>query len=407
MGKEDYNAPKFSFSKAGLLPQEEMLEVETEKKQIVIGIPKEDREFENRISITPEAIEILVHHGHKILLESNAGEGANYSDHNYSERGASITDNRKEVFQSDIILKVAPLTIEETDLLTGNQLVISSLHFNNQTKELVEKLMEKRITALAYENIKDEYNCYPVVKSMSAIAGNTSILVAAEYLGNSRKGKGVMLGGITGITPTEVVIIGAGTAAEFAARAAIGMGAAVKIYDNSLQDLRQLQENIGMRLYTSVFHPRVLERALKSADVVIGAIRSIERSPRFWITEEMVKQMKKGSVIVDISIDQGGCIETSECRSQKNPAFQKHGIIHYCVPNLPSIVSRTATIALSNVILPLLQNLADCGGITPLIKEDMGIRHGVYIYNGLLTNKFIGNHFNIPSKDIDLLMAAF
>jgi len=407
MGKEEYNAPKFSFSKAGLLPQEEMLEVETQKKQITIGIPKENHDLENRISITPEAVEILVHHGHKILLESKAGEGANYSDHYYSERGATITEHKKEVFQSDIILKVAPLTLEETNLLKGNQLVISSLHFNANTKKLVENLMSKKVTALAYENIKDEYNCFPIVKSMSAIAGNTSILVAGEYLSTSRKGKGVMLGGITGITPAEVVIIGAGTAAEFATRAALGMGAAVKLFDNSLHDLRELQENIGTRLYTSVFHPRVLERTLRSADVVVGAIRSIEKSPRYWITEEMVKQMKKGSVIVDISIDQGGCIETSECRSQKDPVFEKYGIIHYCVPNLPSIVARTATIALSNVILPLLQNLAGSGGITPLIKEDIGIRHGVYIYNGLLTNKYIGNYFNIPIKDIDLLMAAF
>ena len=407
MGKEENSAPMFSFSKAGLLPQEEMLEVEDKKKQITIGIPKENHELENRISITPEAVEILVQFGHKILLETNAGTGANYTDHYYSEKGAIITNNKAEVFQSDIILKVAPLSLEECELLKGNQIVISSLHFNNNTKELVEKLMSKKVTALAYENIKDEHNCYPVVKSMSAIAGNTSILMAAEYLSTSRKGKGVMLGGIAGITPTEVVIIGAGTAAEFACRAALGMGAAVKIFDNSLHDLRLIQNNLGIRLYTSVFHPKVLERTLRSADVVIGAIRSIEKSPRYWITEDMVKQMKKGSVIVDISIDQGGCIETSECRTQKDPIFEKHGVIHYCVPDMPSIVERTATIALSNVILPLLQNLADSGGITPLIKDDVGIRHGVYLYNGLLTNKFIGNYFNIPSKDIDLLMAAF
>lgn len=407
MGREEYNAPKFSFSKAGLLPQEEMLEVETERKQIVIGIPKENHDVESRISVTPEAVEILVAQGYRIIIESKAGEGADYSDHKYSERGAMITDEKNEVFQADIILKVAPLSIEEVGLLKGNQLVISSLHFNNQTKELITELMKRKITALAYENIKDENNYYPVGKSMSAIAGTTSILVAAEYLSNSHKGKGVLLGGITGITPAEVVIIGAGTAAEFAARAAIGLGAMVKVFDNSLNDMRQLQYNVGARMYTSVFHPRVLERSLKSADVVIGAMQSIERMPRYWITEEMVQNMKKGSVIVDISIDQGGCIETSECRTQSNPVYTKHGIIHYCVPNLPSIVSRTATIALSNVIVPFLHELAASNGITPLIKENLGIRHGVYIYNGMLTNKFIGKYFDMPSKDMDLLMAAF
>jgi alanine dehydrogenase len=407
MGREEYNAPKFSFSKAGLLPQEEMLEVKTEKRQVSIGIPKEDHSIENRVSVTPEAVELLIQQGYRIIIESNAGQGANYSDHFFSERGADITDNTSHVFQADIILKVAPLTFQEIDMLKGNQLLISSLHFNNHTKEMVQRLIERRVTALAFENIKDEHNCFPVVKSMSAIAGNTSILVAAEYLSNSRKGKGVMLGGITGITPTEVVIIGAGTAAEFATRAAVGMGAMVRVFDNSLHDLRQLQNNIGTRLYTSVYHPRVLERTLRSADVVIGAIRGIEKKPRYWITEEMVKNMKKGSVIVDVSIDQGGCIETSECRTQKDPVFEKFGVIHYCVPNLPSIVARTATIALSNVMVPLLQELALFNGITPLIKENVGIRHGIYIYNGLLTNKFMGHYFDIPSKDIDLLMAAF
>ena len=242
---------------------------------------------------------------------------------------------------------------------------------------------------------------------MSAIAGNTAVLIAAEFLSNLRGGKGVMLGGITGMTPTEVVILGAGTAAEYAVRAAMGLGAFVKVFDQSVQRLRRLQNNVGIRLHTSVFHPRVIKNALKSADVLIGAIHMIEKGPRFYVTEDMVKVMKKGSVIVDISIDQGGCVETSECMNQHDPVFTKHGVVHYCVPNIPSSVARTASIAISNVMLPLLLEMGEAGGLNKKLKEDQGLRHGVYVYNGILTNEFIGKLFDLPSKDIDLFMAAF
>lgn len=407
MGNDKFAAQKFSFSNVGLLPREELLEVKKGSKKFSIGIPKEDHITENRIGLTPEAIEILTNNGHDVYIESDAGEGANYTNTNYSERGGIIVEEKAEIFKSDIILKVAPLTMKEADLLRENQVIISSVHLNSQSEDLIRELMRKKVTAIAFENIKDEHNCYPIVKSMSSIAGTTSVLIAAEYLSNSRGGKGVMLGGITGITPTEVVILGAGTAAEFATRAALGMGAFVKIFDNSLQDLREIQNNIGLRLHTSVFHPQVLKRTLKSADVVIGAIRNVDNNLRFWVTEDMIQGMKKGAVIVDISIDQGGCFETSECRTQKDPVYERFGVIHYCIPNLPSIVSRTASIALSNVLLPLLFSIGESGGIINLIKEDLGVRHGVYIYNGLLTNKYIGKHLDIPYKDIDLLLAAF
>ena len=316
-------------------------------------------------------------------------------------------DNRAEVYKSDIILKIAPMMLEEIDLLSERQAVISSLHLNNQTREFIQKLIQKKTTAIAFENIKDEHNCYPVVRSMSTIAGNTSILIAAEYLSNFRGGKGVMLGGIPGITPAEVMILGAGTAAESAVRAALGLGAQVKVFDNSVHRLRRLQNNIGQRIYTSVFHKQVMERTLRSADVVIGALYLIEQGPRYIITEDMVKVMKKGAVIVDISIDQGGCIETSECRTQLDPVFTRHGVIHYCVPNLPSRVARTASIAISNVFAPLLLRMGEAGGVQRFLKDDPGVRNGVYIFNGILTNNYIGKHFDIPSKDIDLLMAAF
>ena len=405
--KDQKGSESLMFGKSHLLPQEEVLEVGKRQKKLIIGIPRESKKDENRVGLTPEAVGLLVDQGHEVKVESKAGSDASYTDRDYSEYGGFIVDTRKEIFHADIILKIAPLTLGEIEQLKGNQLVISSLHSVNQTVAYFRHLMQKKVTSIAFENLKDKFDCYPVVRSMSEIAGITSILIASEYLSNVHKGKGVMLGGITGITPAEVVILGAGTAAEYAARAALGLGAVVKVFDNSIYKLRRLQNFVGQRLHTSIFHPKVLEKTLKSADVVIGAVHLIGKGPRFYITEEMVKGMKKGSVIVDISIDQGGVVETSESKSHNDPVFTKHGVIHYCVSNIPSRVARTASIALSNVFTPILLNIGNSGGIKTLLKEDKGLRKGVYIYNGILTNSYIGNHFGILSKDIDLLIAAF
>ena len=406
MAKQEVNPKSFNFQRQGLMPQEEMLEVAKKQHQLVIGIPKESEKYENRIPLTPEAVEILVQNGHQVLIEPDAGKGANYVDTQFSERVGLLVD-AAEVFKADILLKISPLTVKEIGYMKENQIVMSSLHYRNYSEEFVRGLMQKRVSAIAFENIKDQYNCYPVIRSMSEIAGNTAILIAAEYLSNVNKGKGVMLGGVTGITPAEVVILGAGTAAESAARAALGLGAFVKVMDQSIHKLERLQDHIGMRLHTSVLHPQVLRKALKSADVVIGAIHFTELNSQFVVSEDMVSNMKKGSVIVDISIDQGGCFETSEVRDHGNPVFTKHDVIHYCVPNIPSRVARTASIALSNVIGPILLDIAAAGGLTPILKSDICLRQGVYIYNGILTNYIIGNQLGIPSQDINLLMAAF
>lgn len=397
----------FSLKKEGLLPQEEMLEVTTKRKNLSIGIPKENHKTESRVALTPEAIEILVENGHEVIIERKAGEGANYSDTDYSECGGFIVDEKKEVYKCDIVLKIAPLNQTDIKYLKGNQLVISALELNSQKRETIKGLMDSKVTAIAFEYLMDDTGNYPVERSMDAISGNTSILIAAEHLSKMNNGKGVMLGGITGITPTEVVIIGSGTAAEFATRAAIGLGAFVKIFDDSVSGLRRLQDVLGYRLYTSVFHPRVLTKAVRSADVIIGAKHYGNKTPMYYVTREMVKKMKEGSVIVDISIDEGGCVETSECHDQNNPSYIKHGVIHYSVPNLPSIVSRTASIALSNIFLPLVMDIANSGGYKQHIKESKGLCNGVYIYNGILTKAQIGSRFTLPSQNIDLLMAAF
>jgi len=394
--------------KEGLMPQEEMLEVETKKQELIIGIPKEDHQRESRVPLTPEAVQVLTGHGHQVVIESGAGEGANYLDNHYSESGAQITDQRSDVYQTDIVLKIDPPTMKDIEMMKQRITVLSSFQVKtHKEKAYIDKLIQKRATMISMERIQDEHHCYPLIRSMSGIAGNTAVLIAGEYLSSSHGGKGVMLGGITGITPTEVVILGAGTAAEFAVRAAMGMGAFVKVFDESVQRLRRLQAAVGVNIPTSIFHPKVIEKALKSADVVIGAVRNDDENPTFFITEDMVMGMKKGSVIVDISIDSGGCVATSEIRTQKNPAFTKHGVIHYCVPNIPSLVPRTASIAISNVVSPMLKSIGRLGGMTHHLKEDAGLRHGVYIYNGILTNETIGKRFGLPSKDIELLMAAF
>jgi len=406
MTKQEVSSNTMHLQQHMLLPREEMLEVGKKSYQLIIGIPKENDIHESRVPLTPEAVEGLVNNGHKVFIERGAGISANYYDTDFSEKGGLIVDTA-DVYKADIILKIAPLTVQEIGYLKDNQIVISSLHYRDHSEEYIRGLMHKRITAISFEKIKDKYDCYPIIRGMSEIAGNTAILIAAEYLSNVNKGKGVMLGGITGITPTEVVILGSGTAAESAARAAIGLGAFVKIMDRSIYKMERLQHHLGMKLYTSVLHPQVLKKALKSADVVIGAMHFDEMEPRFVVTEDIVSIMKKGSVIVDISIDQGGCFETSEWRNHGNPVYTKYDVIHYCVPNIPSRVARTASIALSNVLSPILLDVAGSGGIVSMLKSDMGLRHGIYIYNGILTNMNIGNQLGIPSKDINLLMAAF
>jgi len=389
------------------MPKEELLETAVRNRRITIGIPSDNKEDEKRVALTPESVNLLVESDNEVIIQKGAGLGANYTDKDYSENGAIITDSPARVYSADAVIKVAPFTEDEAEYLKGNQVVFSYLNVLKLHEESLLKLIRKKVTAIAFEKIRDSNGEMPVVESMSEICGITSILVASEYLSNMHGGKGVMLGGISGVTPTEVVIIGANTAGEYAARAAIGLGSTVVIFDNSLHRLRRFQSLLGQRLQTSVFHPQVLRKALKSADVLIGAIELEDLRPWYYITEDMVKNMKKGSVIIDLSIDRGGCIETTECRALHDPVYEKHGVIHFSAWNLPSRVARSASIALSNVFTPLLQSMADAGSITQLLKNDHGVRNGAYLYNGMLTNETLGQKFGIISNDLNLLISAF
>ena len=393
-------------SASSLMPREEMLEIAKKHGALYIGIPKEISFQENRVALVPDAVALLVNNGHRIIIESNAGKASNFDDKDYSEAGAQIVNSVEEVYKADIILKVAPPSPEEIELLQKRQTLISSLQLTVQPENFLKQLISKKINALAFDFIKDEEGIFPVIRSMSEIAGNTSILIAAEYLSNINSGQRLMFGGISGTSPTEVVILGAGTVGEFATRAAMGLGASVKVFDNSLYKLRRLQSDISTRIFTSIIQPKVLMKALKRADVVIGAIRKDEGRTPCVVSEEMVSEMKHGSVIIDISIDQGGCFETSKVTNHTNPVFRKYGVIHYCVPNIASRVSRTASYALSNIFAPILLNIGEQGGIENMLRRNMGVRHGVYLYNGILTNKFLGETYHLPHKDIDLIMAA-
>lgn len=390
-----------------LMPQEEMLESTPQKSRIIIGLPKEPSPNENRISIVPEAVKLLVESGHEVLVEEGAGEGANYSNEQFASAGANIVSSAEETYKSDIILKVAPPIEEELEMMGKHKVLLSSLFLSNSRKSFFTRLMSQKSIAVAYEYIQDKSGALPVMKSMSEIVGNTAVIIASQHLRSTDFGKGKLLGGFPGISPAEVVIIGSGTVAEYAARTALGMGASVKIFDNSIYKLRNIQNNLGHSIPTSTLRSNSLKTALKQADVVISAkFTPLGLSPCL-ITEDMVSSMETGSIIVDVSIDQGGCFETSKITTHDNPIYRAHGVTHYCVPNIASCVPNTASFSLSNILAPMLMRISDYGGIEKMLKQDIGFRKGVYIYNGILTNNYIGNSFGIPSRDLDLLMAAF
>lgn len=390
-----------SFSESGFyLPQEEVLEKIHSEKKLTIGIPKEIFLQEKRVALAPDSVALLVNHGHSIIFERGAGISCSFLDHEYSEAGAQIVDDVKQVYQSDVVLKISPPNLEEIDMMKNGKTLISALQLKIQKKEYFQKLINKKTTAIAFDYIKDEEGIFPVVRSMSEIAGNASVLIAAECLSSFNGGKGLLLGGIAGVSTTQILIIGAGTVGEFAARSAKALGCSVKIFDTSLHKLRRIQDKLGARLDTSMIHPKALQKAIRRADVVIGAIRVKDERTPCVVTEEMIKMMKPLSVIVDVSIDRGGCFETSELTNHNDPTFIKHGVIHYCVPNIPSRMARTASFSLSNIFSTLLLKIGNFGGVKNTIIQNDNISQGVYIINGNLTNKVIGDWYNLPYKTL-------
>ena len=385
---------------------EETLDIKPKGAELFIGIPKETSFSENRIALTPEAVGVMVANGHRVVVETKAGHGASYTDNDYSEAGAKIAYDKKEVYECDILVKSAPVSDPECELLKYGQYIISPIHLAVMQREILQKMMDKKITALSFENLKDDSGHNPIVRSMSEIAGSAVMLIAGQYLSNANNGKGVLVGGISGIPPTKVIIIGAGIVGEYAARTALAMGASVKIFDNSIYRLKRLQNNIGGRLWTSVIEPKILAKQLKTCDVAVGALSSTGGRTPIVVTEETVSSMRPGSVIVDVSIDRGGCFETSAVTTHEKPVFKKYDVIHYCVPNIPSGFARTASQAISNVLMPLMLETGEDGGIDNVIWYKINIRSGIYLFKGSLTNFYLSERFDLKYTDLNLLIAS-
>lgn len=395
-----------ALAKSSLYPQEELLQVKRSKHSFAIGLPKEISLQENRISLTPDAVALLTSQGHEVMVETKAGEGSKFSDKLYSDAGAKIVYSPLEVYKAEVILKIEPPTLEELEFFKPGQTLISALQLGNLDKEFIDAITKKRVTALAYEFIEDKVGGMPIIRAMSEIAGSTVILIAAEYLSTVNKGKGVILGGITGVPPTKVVIVGAGTVAEYAARAALSLGAEIQVFDNQIYKLRRIKHTLGHQFYTSTIDTGTLSESLKKADVVIGALRAEKGKIRHVISEEMVSQMKPDSLIIDLSIDQGGCVATSEITTHDKPVFRKYDVIHYCVPNVASRVAHTAATALSNIFTPTIIRAAEEGGVEAMIFAHKWFMKGVYTYKGGLTNESLAHKFGMKYKNIELLMAA-
>ncbi len=385
---------------------EETLDIKPKGSSMHIGIPREIAFQENRVALTPDAVSVLVSNGHEVVIEHNAGEASHFRDKDYSEAGARIVYDRAEVFKAPILVKSAPVIDEDLPLLQLNQVIISPIHLSVLKAELLEKMMEKRITAISFENLKDDSDSYPIVRSMSEIAGSAVMLIAGQYLSSANHGKGVLLGGISGIAPTKVIILGAGIVGEYAARAALALGASVKVFDNNVYRLKRLQNNVGHRLWTSVIEPRMLSKQLKTCEVAVGALGSESGRTPMVVTEEMVSNMRPGAVVIDVSIDRGGCFETSEITTHEHPIFMKYGVIHYCVPNIPSGFARTASQAISNVLMPLLLEAGEDGGFENLVWHQVHLRSGIYLFKGALTNFYLSERFDLKYTDLNLLIAS-
>lgn len=390
----------------GLATKEAPQAIKKSKHSLVIGLPKENAAQEKRVVLTPDAVRLLVNNGQTVYVESTAGKLSKFSDREYADAGAKVVYSAKEAFDAEVVLKVEPPTEEEIEFMRSGACLISALQLGKQKAEFIHALNKKRITAVSFEHLEDKVGGMPVVRAMSEIAGSTVMLIAAEYLSSVNDGKGLILGGVTGVPPTEVVIIGAGTVAEYAARTALGLGASIKVFDNHIYKLRRIKQLLGQQVFTSTIDNFTLTQAVKEADVVIGALRVEKGKNKVVVSEEMVAAMMEGSILIDVSIDQGGCIETAEMTSHENPTYQKHGVIHYCVPNIASRVARTASVALSNIFTPILLQMADLKGAEEMIFNYKWFMKGVYTYRGSLTNAYLARKFSMTHKELQLLLAA-
>jgi len=393
-----------SWSETAWETQEERLAVDAKSAQLQIGLPKEHAMNEHRLLLTPESVQILVAQGHEIVVETGAGTLAGFSDASYANAGATIALGPEEVFQCAIVAKVAPPTVAEIAMMRGGQTMISALQLRTRNRDYFKSLADKKITALALEEVRNSEDQSALRMAMSEIAGQMAARVGASLLADGAHGsrKGKLMGPIPGVAPARVVVLGAGVAGLSAVRAAHGMGSQVVLMDSNINRLRAAQE-LNPALITEVIQELVVVKRLKKADLVIGALHPVNGRTPVVVSEDAIAAMEPNSVIIDISIDSGGCFESSELTSHENPTYEKHGVIHYCIPNMASAVGHTATIALSNFVAPMLSTLSGLGGVEDCLHYDLNMRAGLYLYKGLLTKRHLGEHFDLPFSNDALL----
>ncbi len=392
---------------AGVLTKEKKKPVDRKGQTLIIGVPKEASDDERRVAIAPAGVATLVANGHRVLVGQGAGEGANFADTEYADAGAEISPSAADVYaNSNLIVKVGPPTEDEAAMLQERQVLISALHLGNTSPDFLKTTIDRGVTGLGFEFIRDSDGSLPIVRMMHEIMGSMAIQIAARYLESAEDGRGVMLGGISGVPPANVVILGAGVVGEWAARTALGFGAHVIVLDNDLGALRSIEHYLGRGITTAMATEQYLSGALQTADVVIGAMMAAGKRSPIIVTEEMVASMRDGAVIVDTMMDQGGCIETSQRTTHSDPVFRRHGVIHYGVPNMPSNAARTATYALTNVLVPYVIKIGEAASVNEALWMDVGLRNGTYVYRKHLTKKSLAQMFGIPHRDIELLIAS-
>ncbi len=391
----------------GLMTMEKPQPTGEGQTSLRIGIPRETSNEERRVALAPSGVSALVANGHEVYVESGAGTLAHFSDNAYSEVGAQMVTGPEDLYAAcNLIAKVGPPVGEELSYLQEKQILISALHLGGTTPDFLRRLMDLGITGIGFEFIRDPDGSLPIVRMMHEIMGSMSVQIAARYLESNQGGKGVMLGGISGVPPATVVILGAGVVGEWAARTALGYGAHVIVLDSDLGALRALEHYLDRRITTAMANDQYIRQAVPSADVVIGAMMvDGQRSP-VVLAEEIVATMRPGSVIVDAVMDQGGCIETSRATTHSDPTFRVHDVIHYCVLNMPSNAARTATYALTNVLVPYLIQIGHVGSINEALWRNVGLRNGAYVYRRHLTKKSLATSFGMPHRDIELLIAS-
>ena len=397
---------QFSHSlQKSLATQEQLMEKGKGLQRFTIGVLKEDKEKETRAALTPQGVSMLVESGHEVFLQEGLGNESNFTDLDYTEHGGMIC-SREEALQQDVILKITPPELRDIEGMKKRVLLFSFMQFHEMCKATLEAMHFKSITAVAMDWIEGVPDECPIANSMKEIEGNAAIVFAAN-MSCYPKGKGAMLGSVAGVSPSEVVIMGAGVAGQTAAKTAIGMGATVKFFDSSLGSLQKMRNGFGNHIFTSILHPNALAKSLKSAEVVIGALGEDENILPFVISEDLVRTMKKGAIIIDLNIDKGGSFETSRETTIKKPTYKDKGVSYCCLPALATMYPRTASIALSNIIAPLLLNMNTYENRGQYICSEQGFQQGIYMYNGVLSNFAMGRRYGMSAKDLQLLLTVF